>query len=482
MPASAAGLIAIPAAAAAAYFVYRVLRPAAPPLPPKAPSSMLETVAAMTSPNSIEFLTACAERVGPIFRLPMPLLRPLIVVVEPKVARAVLDNPSHSKPLFMYAASESVAGNVSTIFSARDHSAGSKWQWARKATAKAFHPSHVHAMNVSCAECYTRWMDETLAPAAANGHPLKMCDELLLTTIQFICDAAFGYQLARDEAEAVLHDTQVALEVSFRVFALVPFSETFWWAFAKGRAHRVASRRLLAFSAKMLEAYRSLPDGRKAQMNGTLIAIIDGNAKYGSDAERVAEILMFLIAGHDTTALAVAWVLSDLAHHAHDQAELRAELHAMPPAERSKSALLAAVIKESMRLNPVAAGGSVRQLEQALPLPGGKAVLPEGAIVVVPFGVLFRRPHIGDAPNEFRPRRWLAGGPDADRLADVHPFSLGRRNCVGQALALAELHTVVPMLLAEYEWEVVQSPRAELFLTNKPEGLMLRAKRVTRTS
>jgi len=403
------------------------------------------------------------------------------------------------------------------IFSARDHSAGSKWQWARKATAKAFHPSHVHAMNVSCAECYTRWMDETLAPAAANGHPLKMCDELLLTTIQFICDAAFGYQLARDEAEAVLHDTQVALEVSFRVFALVPFSETFWWAFAKGRAHRVASRRLLAFSAKMLEAYRSLPDGRKAQMNGTLIAIIDGNAKYGSDAERVAEILMFLIAGahvvrgatprpigavcagapharapsrahlparsgHDTTALAVAWVLSDLAHHAHDQAELRAELHAMPPAERSKSALLAAVIKESMRLNPVAAGGSVRQLEQALPLPGGKAVLPEGAIVVVPFGVLFRRPHIGDAPNEFRPRRWLAGGPDADRLADVHPFSLGRRNCVGQALALAELHTVVPMLLAEYEWEVVQSPRAELFLTNKPEGLMLRAKRVTRTS
>lgn len=180
-------------------------------------------------------------------------------------------------------------------------------------------------------------------------------------------------------------------------------------------------------------------------------------------------------AGHDTTALTMAWMLSDLAHAPALQAELRAELRTMQPDERSKSPLLAAVIKEAMRLNPVAAGGSLRQLAKALPLADGVTVIPKGSIVQVPYGVLFRMDHVGKAPNEFRPKRWLEANP-APGLADVFPFAVGRRNCVGQALALAEVYTLLPMLIADYEWEVVRSPTAALFLTNKPEGLLLRAK------
>ncbi|KAJ1631740.1 cytochrome P450 [Pavlovales sp. CCMP2436] len=88
-----------------------------------------------------------------------------------------------------------------------------------------------------------------------------------------------------------------------------------------------------------------------------------------------------------------------------------------------------------------------------------------------------------ETPYECRPQRWLepdgslvAKGPLAD---SVFPFSLGRRNCMGQALAKAELYTVVPMLVTDYEWEVLCHPTASLFLTNKPNGLRLRAKKAT---
>lgn len=368
-----------------------------------------------------------------------------------------------------------IAARLPQIVSARDHAVGSKWHAARKSAAKAFHPAHVQAMNHSCGKCYSRWLDEALAPAARDAHPIDVCHELLVTTLQFICEAGFAFEMPAEEARAVLADIGTSLEVAFRIFAMVPLSRTFWWAFPQGRDCMAASERCIRLARTMLERYRNLPPERKAKLAGTLVASIDGNAAYASDEERWADILIFLIAGHDTTALTVAWALSDLAHAPEVQAELRAELRSMPPAERSKSPLLAAVIKESMRLNPVVAGGTLRKLAKDLLLADGTTI-PKGAIVHMPFGLIFRAPQVGDAPDEFRPERWLTSRSDlAPGLADVFPFSLGRRSCVGQALALAELYTVLPMLLADFDWTVVASPRAALFLTNKPEGLKLRA-------
>ena len=190
-----------------------------------------------------------------------------------------------------------------------------------------------------------------------------------------------------------------------------------------------------------------------------------------------------MVGGHDTTALTVSRALYDLAAHPEEQEAVRAELRAA--SDKSKPGpRLSAALKESMRLGPVAGGGSIRQTSKDYALPDG-TVIPAGSVVQIPFHGMFRHEQTFEDPDEFRTERWLESldskGSDQGReqLATAYmPFSLGRRNCVGQALAQSQLNTVLPMLFADYHWEVVQAPISETFLTTKPAGLLLRAHRV----
>jgi cytochrome P450 len=181
--------------------------------------------------------------------------------------------------------------------------------------------------------------------------------------------------------------------------------------------------------------------------------------------------------------------LHDLAAHPHEQAKLRAELRAA--AEPSKAPGLAACIQESMRLNPVAAGGSARIVHRDFAV-GDGTVIRRGSQVLLYFLCIFRNERVFSQPDAYLPARWLSDQPDAAaardaappksgacKIADaILPFSAGRRNCVGQALAQAELYTTLPQLLINHSWEVVEAPTGQYGLTWKPEGLRLRAARV----
>ena len=97
---------------------------------------------------------------------------------------------------------------------------------------------------------------------------------------------------------------------------------------------------------------------------------------------------------------------------------------------------LAACIKESMRLMPVAGGGTGRIVGKEGAMVAGGYV-PPGVELWVPFFALHRCPAWGDDADRFNPDRWLnaadpAGPDDARRFL---PFSAGARSCVGQALA-----------------------------------------------
>jgi cytochrome P450 len=463
-------------AAAAALALYKLLHPkTTKPLPPLAPVSILETVRGMTAPESMAWLQAKAATVGSVFRLPMPVAQHFVVVGDAELAREILDDAESTKPVFLYADSEALMGGP-TMFSARNHANGSTWHVTRKLVMGAFHPKHVQAMNTYCADCYDRWIETTLEPAAQQGTPIDVCAELLRTTVQFICKAAFSYECSDAEAEQLLEDLEVGTYVVFRVWPMIPFSRALSWAYPSGRACDAALARTQAFADRVLHSYRAMPAEAKAAASGSIIAHIDACAGYPSDRARASDIITFLVAGHDTTALTVAWLLSDLAHHPREQAALRAELRAAPPAERSMLPRLDAAIKESMRLNPVAAGGSIRQPQRDFTSKCGTVVVPAGCIASMPYGLIFRQPSLCAEPLAYRPERWLAPEPALAR--GFFPFSSGRRNCIGQALARAELHTLMPMLLTDYEWEVVVSPTPQLFLTNKPHGLSLKARRV----
>lgn len=138
----------------------------------------------------------------------------------------------------------------------------------------------------------------------------------------------------------------------------------------------------------------------------------------------------------------------------------------------SKCEYLNFCIKESMRLWPVAGSGSARTLLQDIEYKD--YVLPKGSVVQTVFYAIFRQQWI-DRPNEFLPDRWAESNPQVNDLKDMlMPFSLGKRNCIGQNMASMQLKLLAANFLRYYEFELMEEVQFEHFLTVKPQSLKMR--------
>ena len=211
----------------------------------------------------------------------------------------------------------------------------------------------------------------------------------------------------------------------------------------------------------------------------TIISRIMNNPSYASDEERAADIAIFLAAGHDTTAYSISWTLLEITRNQPPElAAYRKKIaeDKLPREEWKRVDELQYMIKEGMRLQPVLAMGTVRDVGTEIVYQHGteKVVLPKDSIYFINLFPLFRNPKYYDEPDEYRPSRWIAPKTEAAHL----PFSIGSRNCIGQNLANAELHTVLAVLCARYDFEIEDEGYPEYLTTLKPVGTKLIPKKL----
>ncbi len=202
-------------------------------------------------------------------------------------------------------------------------------------------------------------------------------------------------------------------------------------AFARRRAE------VDALIREEIAARREAPD--RAERDDVLSVLLGARHDDGtgfSDAELRDELMGLLLAGHETTATALAWALHLLAHHPAIRDELIAEL------DRGDTALLKATIKEAMRLRPPVFD-AVRTAVADTEIDGRP--VPAGATVMAMFTVTHLDPELWDAPQAFRPQRHLDGTPAPYALT---PFGGGVRRCIGAALAQLELEVALQEVLA----------------------------------
>ena len=152
-----------------------------------------------------------------------------------------------------------------------------------------------------------------------------------------------------------------------------------------------------------------------------------------NDEELCDELLTLLLAGHETTATALAWTFDLVLHDAEVLQRLQA-------AELDDT-YLDAVIKEALRLRPVIPQVG-RRLTQPMTL--GGIDLPEGVIAVPNIVLTHRRPDVYPDPLAFRPERFV--GRRTDPYAWL-PFGGGTRRCLGAAFALTEMRVVLRTVL-----------------------------------
>ncbi|KAL3157252.1 hypothetical protein ABBQ38_001486 [Trebouxia sp. C0009 RCD-2024] len=203
---------------------------------------------------------------------------------------------------------------------------------------------------------------------------------------------------------------------------------------------------------------------------------------------------VFFAAGYETTAHAIAWALFELAADPSLQDRVRQELTAagLAPSsghpslrhldfsDLSKLKLLDAVVRETLRVHATVPLGAGREVEQDMVIKGYR--IPKGTPLMFPPHAMQLSPCNFSHPSKFWPDRWTNGVledwdpqgsayPDATPAGNQHnlsaswnPFSTGPRNCIGQALALAELRTVLAVLLANFFFELPEGIQREKFI------------------
>ena len=170
------------------------------------------------------------------------------------------------------------------------------------------------------------------------------------------------------------------------------------------------------------------------------------------------QLLTFLVAGHDTTALTLTYAWFLLGHNPECQRQLHAELDATldgadpEPADLFELPYLDDVLTEVLRLYP-AAFTTFRQPTQPVHL-GGYDISPD-AQLTIPQWLVHRDKRWYDDPDTFRPERWT--DTFEAQLPDYayYPFGGGPRHCIGMRFARMEAKLAIAMLAQRYRFETV---------------------------
>ena len=188
---------------------------------------------------------------------------------------------------------------------------------------------------------------------------------------------------------------------------------------------------------------RASPDlAHRTDVLSQLIRADDGGDRL-SDSELRDQLVTLLLAGHETTATALAWALYEVGRDPIQRARAR------EAAAAGDDAWLEAVAKESMRLHPV-----ISMVVRTLMRPARVAGidLPRGATVAASILVSHARPDSHPEPEEFRPERFVGQSPAPNTWI---PFGGGVRRCIGAGFSLMEAVAVLREVFTTYDVEAV---------------------------
>ncbi len=262
----------------------------------------------------------------------------------------------------------------------------------------------------------------------------EMASLTLGIAAQTLFRADVGDQTAsiRTALETVMETFPASISRFSELLDLVPFLPV-------TRRFEAARAALDAVVFGLIAARRADPATDHDDLLGMLLAARDDDGSAMDDRQVRDEALTLLMAGHETTANALAWTWYLLARHPAAARRVAAEVEAVAgdrlPDPRDVPALRFTrdVLREVMRLYPPAWILGRRALRETAI---GPYTIPAGSVVLASQLVTHRNPRYWDNPDTFAPDRWAAGDPPA--RYQYFPFGGGGRRCIGEAFAWME--------------------------------------------
>ena len=433
-----------------------------PPGPSEPPA--VQTARWMLRP--IEFMESCRRRYGDAFSVRLlGFQTPMVLISHPEAIKALYSSREHALPPGRTAALGSVMGPRSVLLLE-----GAEHLSRRKLMLPPFHGERMRA--------YESVITET-ARAEIEAWPLfnsfPVHPRMQAVTLEIILRAVFGVteQSRLDRLRELLGDLLAGIA-------------------SPGLGIRVALARRLGRRDPLEEVERQSravddllraeiadrrADSRLAERDDILSLLIAARFEDGegmSDEELRDQLVTLLLAGHETTATALAWTFDLLLRDGARLARLRTEV------QEGGEEYLRAVITEALRLRPVVPLAG-RRLRSELRVDGH--VLPPGTDVTPSIWLTHTRTDLYPEPLQFRPERFLNGAPETYAWI---PFGGGVRRCLGAAFAEFEMRIVLREVLLRCELRGSRSKPERIArrnITFSPRGgtpVVVTARRSTR--
>nr|UVC58035.1 CYP706V4 protein [Isodon rubescens] len=212
-------------------------------------------------------------------------------------------------------------------------------------------------------------------------------------------------------------------------------------------------------------------EGRKDFMQTLVELMQEESYKSSLDKKPIKAMLTDLLIGAtDTSSTTIEWVMAELLQHPKAMTKVHHELNEVvglnnifEESHIPKLVYLDAVLKETMRLNPI--GPLIARTPSQSCTIGGYTI-PKDSSVFVNVWSIQRDPAVWDDPSEFRPERFLQGGagkPDfSGNNLNYTPFGSGRRMCAGVQLAERMMMYILGSLLHSFEWRLRDGDELDL--------------------
>jgi cytochrome P450 len=329
---------------------------------------------------------------------------------------------------------------------------GQSWLRQRRLIQPAFSRPRVEGYAPAMAEC-----TEELLSDWRSGQTLDIAQAMMQLTMSIAGRTLLGVDVGGRFKEVADCLDNVMYDFLARFGAAIPLP--FWIPTLRNLRLKATIRRLDAILQNLIDERRAAGAKGDDFLSMLLRARDEEDGTGISDRQIRDEVMTMFLAGHETTANALAWTWYLLGMHPLVQAKVRAEvrdtLGDRPPGVPDIPRLVYCeqVIREAMRLYPPAYVIGRRPIDD---ITIGGHFIPQGTNVLMSQWVVHRDPRWFDRPLEFQPDRWtaefLAGLPKYAYF----PFGGGPRVCIGNSFAMFEATLVLALIAQRFSVELVQ--------------------------
>lgn len=338
----------------------------------------------------------------------------------------------------------------------------------RRVLQPAFHPQRIRSYQPDFAQAARHTADRW-----SDGSRIDLVTEMSALTLTAAGSALFGSDLT-EPAPRIMR-------------ALTDLLAGFRLAMAPGGPRLLRSRlpvavRVRAAKAELDEAVADLVAGRWASQPGPVLELLTAQPELTAQ-QMCDQVMTLLLAGHETTAMALTWALAAIDQAPETRTALEAEWDTRSDPGSAEPAedlpLTMAVLAETLRLWPPSWLFSRRVVE---PVTLAGRTLPAGMMCLISPARLHRDPRWWPEPERFRPGRWLRDGSGVGGRFDLKapgqprgaylPFGAGPRMCIGEQFAWSEAAVVLAELGRDWWVRMEHPPLApgRSSMTLRPDG------------